>query len=237
MGFPLKKTVSAGTILKIGNIPAGGNTPTQYTITVGTQIAANAVTASLTANASVTLQHEDVLTFGGTKITINIPDGSGLTDSITIGTTATSVPIKAAPAQVAANATALIYELRQVLGITDAAPSLQPQTVDTTDMKSGFGQSNVVVGVNRTIQCSGFRVEGDRAMYEVVMPYLTNDLTIRELLWAELTLPNGDFHAGPCRITDGGAQNQVRNPLQYNFTLTFEGNAYTYVAGDAALFA
>lgn len=237
MGFPLSKTVSAGTILRIGNIPAGGNTPTQYTITAAANITLNATTASLSANVAVTLQHEDVLNFGGTKIQINIADGAGLTDSIEIGTTSTSVPIKPAPAAVTSAATATTYALRQVLGITDAAPSLQPQTVDTTDMKSGFGQSNVVVGVNRSIACSGFRVVGDRAMYEIIMPYLTNDTTIRDLLWAELVLPNGDTHSGPCRITDGGAQNQVRNPLQYNFTLTFEGNTYNYVAGDAALFA
>lgn len=236
MGFPLQKTVSAGTIVRMGRI-VSGNLPEVYTITA-TAAAVNATSISLQANKAVYLQHEEVLDFGGVKVEIDIPDSStGLSDGILVGTSATVVPCKPLVAAVtASDLTATTFALRQLLGIDDASPSEQPQSVDTTDMKSGFGVSNVIVGVNRQVTVSGFKVQGDRAMFEIVMPYLTTDDKIRELLYVEHILPNGDTRKGACRITDGGGQNQVRNPLKYNLTLMFEGNSFQFIDGDTALF-
>lgn len=238
MGFPIQKTVSAGTRVRVQRISGSGNAPKAYTLTASTAGVIGDTHLSLTASEEVFIQHDDILLFGTQKVRVNIPDTAGLADGITIDTTATSVPILPLTAAVTLNATAQTYAMRELLGITDASPPMQISTVDASDMRSGFGMANVVVGVDRSVSVNGQRVVGDRAMYEIIMPYLTDDTRIRELLYAEAYLSNGDYLAGPCRITNTGAQNQIRNLLTYSLTLTFQGSdTFRYTAGDAALFA
>ena len=240
MAFPINKVVSAGTLLKIGRIAGTGNTPKTYTLTATAAAAIGATSITVSSPLAVFIQHEDLLSFGTTnpsEAVLDVPDAEGLADGIQIpANTPTVLPVRPLAQAIVASATAQTYALRQLLGITTASPTEQPQTTDTTDMKSGFGQSNTVVGVNRMVSAQGFRVPGDRAMYEIVEPFLTNDDRIRELLWAELYLPNGDTRKGPVRITNSSGTNQVRNPLQYSVDLTFQGNLFQFVAGDKKIF-
>lgn len=240
MGFPTSEVISAGTRVRLKSITGTGNTPTQYTLTVdnsASPVAQGSTTIPLVADVAVFIQHDEILDFGGTLVTVNLPDTSGLNDVIEVTTgTPVNVPVLATSAAIPDATAATTYALRDLLGITDASPSEQPQTVDTTDMRSGFGQKQAVVGVNRTISVNGFKITGDRAMYEVVMPYLTSDTTIRNLVWCEQTLANGDKRSGPARITDASGTNQVRNPMGYALTFTFQGNLFNFTNGDTALF-
>lgn len=236
MGFPSKEVVSAGTEVKVAVISGTGNTPTLYTVTMEAAALLGATSISVSADTAFYLQHDMELMFGAVRAKVNIPDAAGLADGILVGTTPTTVPVVALLAPIADAATATTYELFQLLGITDASPQEQPQSEDTTDMKSGFGQKQTIVGINRTIQVNGIRIVGDRAMYEVIMPFLTDDDEVQKLIWVELKTSNGDLRKGPCRITDGSGQNQVRTSMKYNLTFTFQGNLFQFTSGDAALF-
>jgi hypothetical protein len=246
MGFPLQKIASAGSRIRMARI-ASGTRPTEYNFTVVEAAAANDTSVKLKATAAgdvVKIQHDEILVVGNgataVKIIVNLPDGAGLTDAIEITAAAggVTVPCLKLSGALTANAAIKTYALRELLGVTDCSPPIQPQTVDTTDMRSGFGSSTLVVGANKTLTVTGQRVVGDRCMFEIVMPYLTQDERMRELLYVEAMLPNGDLYRGPARITDSGAQNQVRQALGYNLTMTFEGNITDFfTSGDAALFA
>ena len=130
-----------------------------------------------------------------------------------------------------------MFAFREVLGITELSPSPSLQTVDTTDMRSGFGNSLLPVGVDRSVTINGQKVSGDRAFYEIINPYLHNDTTIRQFLYARATLANGDIAEGIGRLTTSSMSNAVRNVFSYNLSFNFEGNNYQFTDGDTNLFA
>jgi hypothetical protein len=235
MPFPANPVVANGARLLIAQVPDGEVTPPPSVISVEAAALANAQTVSLSADVSITLPDDYILQFSPTK-SARIRLASG--DTVTIGTTASNVAVFPLATALADTDTVTAYPYRELLGITDLSPPMQPQTVDSTDMRSGFGQSNVVVGVNRTLTVTGNRILGDRCHAEIIMPYLTDDVEIQKFLYAKAFLANGDVMEGLVRITDGGATGQVRTLQTYNYTLTFQGNAFSYSnPREAALLA
>lgn len=237
MGFPTEKIINFGTSVKLALINSG-NTPVLHTITAEAAAIVGATTVSLSAETPVFLQHDTVLVFGSTRVRIQVPDSSSaLSDGILIGSTATDVPCAPLTAALVDNATATTYQLYSLLGVTTASPTEQPQTEDTTNMQSGFGQEMEVVGMNRSISVNGIGVRGDRCVFEVLNPLLRTDTNARKNVWCEMVDSNGNVRRGLAKITDASGEGQVRATAKYSLTITFLGNNFQYTAGDAALFA
>lgn len=235
MPFPSNPVVANGARLLIAKVDEGDVTPPPSVISVEAAALANATSVSLSADVAVVLPDDFILQFSPTKVArIRLASS----DTVSIGTSATTVATFPLPVALTDTDTVTVYPYRELLGITDLSPPMQPQTVDSTDMRSGFGQSNVVVGVNRTLNVTGNRILGDRCHAEIIMPYLTDDVEIQKFLYAQARLANGDVMEGLVRITDGGATGQVRTLQTYNYTLTFQGNAFDYSnPREAALLA
>ena len=238
MGFPSDKVVANGARLFLQLIPAGGSAPDSYVITATAAAAIGATSIQLQSDEDVFLSHEEELKFPGGTAIVNLPELSTLNDVIQVPAgSAVAVPVQPLTGAIASGATANTYAMLQLLGITDCSPPMAVQVVDTTDMRSGFGQSQVAVGVDRTVQVTGYHVSGDRCKAEILYPYLTDNQTIRQLLYVVLEMPNGDRFEGTARVTDSGATAQVRNVLGYNFTFGFEGETFQFTNGDAGIFA
>jgi hypothetical protein len=216
-------TVSNGTKVAFANVASGFSTPTPYTISVEAAATAGATSISISSNVAVELQHDAVLYFtGGKRAVIN----TATTDLISVGTTATTVPVRPLAASLATTDEAITYELRRLLGVRDCSVPIAPQPEDTFTMDDGFGVSNQIVGVERTVNLSGLRKSGCRAMYEILVPYHVDDVAIRGLLWTDLLFPNGDHFSGLVRVTGGNgfSNGAVRTSMNYQMTLTFQGD-------------
>lgn len=215
--------VGNGTKVQFANVPAGATTPTAHAITVTANATQGATSISLTANPSgVVLQHDTPIYFNNGVIAyVN----TATADTITVST-ATAVPVRPLSAAVATTNTATAYALRRLNGIRTAGVPIAPQPEDIFTMDDGFGIVQQVVGVERTINIDGIRKTGDRCMYEIIIPYLTSDTTIRNFLWADLLYPNGDRFYGLVRITGGNgfANAAVRQSMTYQMTMSFQGD-------------
>lgn len=232
--------VGNGTKVQFANVPAGLTTPTAYTLTCAAGAAAGAVSIAVTANTTgLSVQHDTPLYFSnGTIAYVNT---AGPSDLLAIGTTSTTVPIRPLVGTIATNGTATAYALRRLNGIRTAGVPIAPQPEDIFTMDDGFGIVQQVVGVERTINLDGIRKTGDRCMYEIIIPYLTSDTTIRNFLWADLLYPNGDRFFGLVRITGGNgfANAAVRQSMTYQMTMSFQGDTGFFYSNtrEAALLA
>lgn len=216
--------VGNGTKVGFASVAAGAVKPTEYTLTAAVLVAANATSVSLTASATgLSVQHDTPLYFpNGTIAYVN----TASTDLLAIGTSATTVPIKPLVGNIAANATTKAYALRRLNGLKTAGVPIAPQPEDIFTMDDGFGIVQQVVGVERTVSLEGIRKTGDRCMFEIIIPYLTSDTTIRNFLWIDVLCPNNDHFSGLVRITGGNgfANASVRQSMTYQMTCSFQGD-------------
>lgn len=234
--------LSNGTLVHVANVPAGLTTPTPYAITVTAAATSGATSISISAGtAGLKLQHGSPIYFdNGVVAIVNVTTAGQ--DLITIGTTATSVTVRPLSASLATTNVATAYNLRRLFGVKNASIPMSPESEDTRAMEDGIGVSQGITGVNRQITISGQTKTGDRAINEVLRPYLTSDTNIRGFIWADVLFPNGARAFGLVRMTGGNGflNAQVSQHMTYDMQFTFQGDTgfnYTNAAEDALLTA
>lgn len=250
MPFPSDNQVGNNSIVEFASVASGSLIPTEYTITATSAASVGATSISVTADAEFIIRHGATLVFsGGAKATVAIPSNSAsppatsIRDGVTIGTSATTVPITALTTAIANAETTETYPYRILLGPTEISPSQNLQSVDASDVLSGFGARSVVTAADRTLSITGNKVTNDRCFYEILDPYLNQDDSIQGLLYVRAILANGDTYEGPARLSSASSSNPNRNLRTYNMEVTFQGESgtiagtYQFTPGDAAVFA
>ncbi|MBD1995140.1 hypothetical protein H6G00_00670 [Leptolyngbya sp. FACHB-541] len=236
INYQTEVVITEGTKLDIGWLMRGTRTPASYILTVGTAAVLNDEVLSVTSSV------DNLLIQAGTKLSFGNQIVIVTTDTIVDATTPTDLPIRALGAPIAANATATTRALLTVLGLTDASPSGETQVEDTSNFLSGFGNEGVIVGVNRTVQCSGNVIVGDRAMDRIIKPLILDDEKARREIYADLQLPSGERYQGAAKIQSFSSPSANRSIQKFQFQLMFQGlsfkhtpaTTYAAIAQDAA---
>lgn len=243
MPFPSDNQVGNNSYIEFASVPAGGTVPVEYTVTVATAGSADETSLSVSADVEFRIRDGAILDFGGTQVEVAVPGGVGLQDSFLITTAPVNLPVKALTGTVAISSTATTYAYRLLLGTTDVSPSANIGSVDASDSLSGFGARTVVVSADRVVSVTGNRISNDRCFFEILDPYMNQDDSIQNLLYARAVLANGDTYEGPARLSTAGGANPNRNLRTYNMEVTFQGESgtvagtYQFTPGDAAAFA
>jgi Phage tail tube protein len=218
--YPSEVILTEGTKLDLGWLIQGTRVPVTYTLTVDST---SSDSAELTSNI------DNLLLQAGTKLDFNGEVVTVAADVVVDQTIATIVQFsKPFITPIAVGATAETKALMTVLGLKEASPQGQTQTVDVSNFLSGFGQENVVTGVNRTLTCSGFVIKGDRATDRIIKQLILNDEKARREVYAELNLPSGERYEGAAKIENYNTTTNVRNVQEFSFSLMFQGASFVH---------
>jgi hypothetical protein len=224
--------------------------PSEVILTEGTKLDIGWLQPGTRIPAEYTLQNAGVNALGSTQISLKTTGGdpnnlliqAGTVLSFTAGATVivaqdvifpqSNIPTLVSiqkPLSHNINADfAVTKALLTVVGLKEASPQGQTQTVDVSNFLSGFGQENVVTGVNRTLTCSGFVIKGDRATDRIIKQLILNDEKARREIYAELTLPSGERYEGAAKIENYNTTTNVRNVQEFSFSLMFQGASFKH---------
>jgi Phage tail tube protein len=221
--YPSEVILTEGTKLDLGWLIQGTRVPVVYTLTVGTAAVAGDTQLLITSNVdNVLIQAGTKLVYGSETIVAN---ADALIDQTVPTPLLLNKPLVGA---IAAAATTTTKALLTVLGLKEASPQGQTQTVDVSNFLSGFGQENVVTGINRTLTCSGFVIKGDRATDRIIKQLILNDEKARREVYAELNLPSGERYEGAAKIENYNTTTNVRNVQEFSFSLMFQGASFAH---------
>lgn len=224
INYQSEVVLTEGVKLDIGWLPRGSRIAPSYTLTATSAAPIGAEELLVTSNIdNLFIQAGTILPFGLSRAVV-------LTDTFVDATTPTELPVRELRTAIAANATARTLALLTVLGLTEASPNAETQTEDTTNFLSGFGQENVVVGANRTVQCSGNIIVGDRAMDTILKPMILEDDKVRGEIWAELVMPSGEKFEGAAKISNFSSSVSLRSIQKFSFSLMFQGLSFRHTA-------
>ncbi|MBD3882177.1 hypothetical protein IFO70_10440 [Phormidium tenue FACHB-886] len=228
-----KTILTAGTKLFVAKLAENQRKPVEYTVTntAAATIGADELTLDVTggdlaAGKSLFLAAGLELTYGTTLVEVAL-------DTIVPFGTATAVPVEPVKAAVPASTASQTYAMLPLLGVTEANPGNESQTEDITNFLSGFGQEMNVTGINRNFQVGGFKIKGDRAMDNIVIPLSANDERAGEEIYALLQLESGDKFRGAAKVSSLNFANGVRASVKYSFQLMIQGTSYKYENGVA----
>lgn len=227
INYQSEVVVTEGVKLDIGWLVKGSRTPSVYTLTLGTASVLGDETLSVTASTdNLLIQAGTILPFGLQKVIVT-------DDTLIDATIATILPVRAITAPIAANATALTKALLTVLGLTEASPNAQTQDVDVTNFLSGFGNEKVTTGVDRTVQCGGHVIVGDRAMDTIIKPLILDDEKVRREIYAELVLPSGERFVGAAKVGNFTTSLALRDVQKFTFQAMFQGRSFVHTPATA----
>lgn len=228
--------ITEGLTLRVGKLGTNIRTPQTYTLTNTTLANIGATALTVTASGGDLTGTDDLYIAAGTKLTFGAVSVIVADDTIVDQVTGTTLNLSVAlGASIAANATATTRALVPVLGLTEASPNNETTTIDTTSFLSGFGQESVVTGVNRTFQCSGNRIQGDRAMDKLVMPLILDDSQARNEIFFELMLPSGEKFEGAGKVMNLNFTAGLRDIVKFSFQLQGQGLSYVYTPSTTYL--
>lgn len=233
-------TFSSVTVTVVANTAQTANAATLSVAPVSGSIA-SAATASYTPAANaigntivfvsptpVFLDAGEVLSFGGTSVT--------LTDPVPAGSRV--LFCRALIAAVTANATASTLGLVNLVGCTDASPSSAPKTIDTTNYLSGVGVEMATIGTNRTLNVTFNEIQGDLGGIIIKNILFNNDHFNREV-YAVVARPNGEKYEGAAIVTSGDGQAPVQEKVTRSAAMQFQGASFIYTppTSDATIAA
>ena len=248
--------VSTGTCVEIASIKLGKFAPEPYVLTVGTAGTEGDRTIELAADKDMEIRDGHRIDFADGSYAVVAMDRTVSDDVLAIGTSNTLVPIQPLATGVASGTTAVtkfrdqsfdtlsvidlpyIFAYRLCLGVTDAAATPTAESVDTTNYKSGFGASTTMVGNVLKTTVNMNRTLRDRAYRTVIDPVVhdTSGLRINKLIWMKLTESDGTVYEGPCRAMQNGKGNQNRQAMTATIDFTIEGDSYSHIPSELALF-
>lgn len=223
INYPSAVVITEGVKLDIGWLAQGSRIPTDYTI----ETDAAAVVGD--DQISVTSSTDDLLLQAGSRLLFGTQTLVVANDVVVDSATPTILDLRdPLTAAIAANATAQTKALLTVLGLTEASPNNESQTVDATNFLSGFGQEMVVTGLNRTIQCSGNVIVGCRATDRIIKQIAMNDERARREIWAELIMPSGEKFEGASIFQSYNTTVGIRDIQKFSFQVVFQGSSYKH---------
>ncbi|MBE9178598.1 hypothetical protein IQ268_08505 [Oculatella sp. LEGE 06141] len=230
--------ITEGTKLLVGKLATNSRVPAQYTLTTTTLANSGAVALSVTASGGNLQANDDLYIAAGSSLTFGAVSVIVRDDAIVDQTTPTTLNLLApTSANIASGATTSTRALLPLLGLTEASPSAETTTVDVTNFLSGFGQESVVTGINRNFQCSGNRIQGDRAMDKIVAPLILDDSQARNEIYFELLLPSGEKFEGAGKVMNLNFSAALRDIVKYTFQLQGQGLSYVYTPAVSYLSA
>lgn len=206
---------TVGTLVKVHANTAA--TATEYTITAQSQISAEAVTASLSANVACFIEKGTYLYFGSDFIIA--------AESKTITTGATSLAIQPADAQIADEATATTYGLI-TLPTTDLPNNEEVGKVDVKTHK--YGEQNAEERVSRAFMPSiPLIIEpGDRGYFYHVVVAAQNKTGYNGTLNVAMAVPGDsndyEYTFGTALVVIDGDANPVNEVRRPSLNLSFQ---------------
>lgn len=220
------------------DVPFGANKITTVgyawvlpTLTAAAAVTAGASTVSLTATASVVLPEGAEIKFGSTILTVAA--------QTTVGTTATTVPIRPAPAAVAtatasvntvaikkataaiatATASTPFIPTLSLLGIESIDQPDKSNLISIRSQKSGLGNEQRPVMIDFGLQVSGWSHQRDQAYKRIVKPAGRAGTEV----YAEYYSRSGDVRKGPAFIADLSKTEKNDDVVRYSLTVGFQG--------------
>jgi hypothetical protein len=201
---------TVGSLVKIHKM--SGVAPTVYTLTVGTTIAVAAVTASLSANVACWIEKGTYLYFGSNFVVA--------AESKSIGTSATSIAIQPALAEIVSTTEGTTYGLLTLPTTTIA----NGEEVGKVDAKThAYGEQGAQERVSRTFNatCQLNVSPGDRGYFYHALPAALNKAGYNGTVNAAIAVPasNGvggyEFTFGTALVTVDGDDlplDEIRRP-------------------------
>lgn len=206
---------TVGTLVKVHALTSPS--PTEYTISVETEIAAEAVTASLSADAPCWVEKGTYLYFDALVIVA--------AESKLIETTATPIAIQPAAAQVAAAAEATTYGLI-TLPTTDLPNNEEVGTVDAKTHK--YGEQGAMERVSRAFNPSIPLIvdPSDRGYFYHVLPAAENKAGYNGAVNVAIAVPAGssayEYTFGTALVTVDGDANPIDEIRRPSLNLMFQ---------------
>jgi hypothetical protein len=168
-----------------------------------------ALTAEIDAGA--------ILTFGAVRATV--------TDYCPAGSTALEdLPLTAA---ITANTAATYQALLNLAGATNATPSPQPKTVDTTTYLSGIGKEMVVTQIAATLKLEYNLQVGDRGG-EIITQVMLNPANYNREIFAEIVRPGDGTYKGAAIATQSSDTAPVQDIAKRSVDMQFQGVSFSY---------
>ena len=258
MPFSDEVVIGTGTRIDIAQIVPGQRAPAQFVLTVGTAGTQGATTLQMSADNEFKVADGERIDFAdGTHCIVAIPTGSNPEDLFTIGTTATAVPVQPLASAVTSGTTAVtkfqdmsfatkavanlpyVYQMRRVLGLTEASPTPTSEVVNATSMSSGFGAATAVVGIDMQITATMNQTKQHRAYHEIIglKVHDTGGEDLQSLIWVRFLGSDGTRYEGPSRVSVSGSSSANRAVSTLSLTFTMEGENWSYISGDEEFFA
>lgn len=202
------------TSIRTTPVPTGGLATTDTASYTPTANALNNTEITVAATSTF-IDAGEILSFGGTLVTI--------TKSAAVG--ALNLFCRALSGAVTGSAST--KGLVALVGATDASPSSQPKTTDTSNYLSGVGDEMAIVGVSRTLNVTFNEIEGDLGGIIIKAMLFTDQYYDREI-YAIVQRPNGEIYEGAAIVTQGQGQAPVREKVTRTANFQFEGASFIY---------
>jgi hypothetical protein len=163
----------------------------------------------------------------GAKLTFTGGLAVTVTDYCSAGSTVLEVlPLTAA---LTAGNTATYKALLNLAGATNATPSPQPKTVDTTNYNSGIGKEMVVTQVSATLKVEYNLMVGDRGG-EVITSIMLNPSKYASEVFAQIDRPNDGIYQGAAIATQSSDTAPVQDVAKRSVDMQFQGVSFSYTA-------
>lgn len=256
MPYSEDNIVATGSRIEVAAIAFGSKAPARFVVTVGTAGAENDTTLELSADVEMEIRDGHRIDFADGSYAIVALPITSTADIFTITTTPVAVPVQPLAGAVTTATTAVtkyrdmgfenkavdnlpyIFPYRLILGPTNISTVPTSETVDATDLNSGFGVNTTIVGNRVETSIDLNRKYRDRGFREVIDP-IVHDLQgndIQRLVWKRVTEADGTVYEGPTRCVLSGKSNSSRQLMTSSLTLTFEGSSYSYIPSELALY-
>jgi len=203
--------------------PSPAAIPAAATANFAASAIANTASANLiqVTPTPVYLDIGEVLDFGGVIAILSQPAPAGSTQLLVL-------PLAVA---LTTGAEAITIALVNVVGATNATPSSNPKTSDSTTYLSGSGVSMAIVGSNRTLNLSFNHIEGDMGG-AILMAILYNEQFLGREVWAEVVRDNGETYRGRATLTTGNQTAPTQEKVTQEANMQFQGDSFEFTAAS-----
>jgi hypothetical protein len=203
--------LSNRTIVLIKPLIAGASQPTLITVTVATGgVATGGSSVPLLAPLPDKLYAGTKLKFGGVEVIVKSDVLAG----------ATAIPIEAAPATIAAAATAQDYFMIPVYSSMESNTEGGETTVKSSNFLSGDYENNLIAKLNWQMSISGDFIINDPGLAAI-----KNHWRLRRKCYIEIRNPNGQGgEKGTGFITKPNTKRKQDSNITFSFTIVGDGS-------------
>lgn len=210
----------------IGVCPlTGGALPAQRLLTVTAALTPGATSAQITSDVAGTILKPGTV-FSVQSTTRRVAVFINSTVDVTIGLTASTVPIQPLTFAIASSSTAPFWVgTLPVLGLTDFGFDPDPTVEDVTGTDSGGGKVTAKIRNGQKGSMTVNERPGDPGI-ELVKQAGESAFDVTSNLWFVAVRPDGEMRAGVCLISSLGSPGSASTAAKQTFELMVQGTNY-----------